>query len=63
MLKYAVNVVGITEIALTLLDVLTGLPEIKVCIAYKYKNKVIKNILPDNEEYAKCKPIYKTFKG
>jgi adenylosuccinate synthase len=63
MLKYAVNVVGTTEIALTLLDVLTGLKEIKVCIGYKYNNKVIHEILPNNKEYAKCKPIYKTFKG
>jgi adenylosuccinate synthase len=63
MLKYAVNVVGTTEIALTLLDVLSGLKEIKVCIAYKYKNKTISEILPNNKEYAKCKPIYKTFKG
>jgi adenylosuccinate synthase len=63
MLKYAVNVVGTTEIALTLLDVLSGLKEIKVCVAYKYGNKTISEILPNNKEYAKCKPIYKTFKG
>lgn len=63
MLRYAVNVVGTTEIALTLLDVLSGLKEIKVCIAYKYNGKTIREILPNNKEYAKCKPIYKTFKG
>jgi adenylosuccinate synthase len=63
MLKYAVNVVGTTHIALTLLDVLSGLKQIKVCVAYKYNNKVIHEILPSNKEYAKCKPIYKTFKG
>jgi adenylosuccinate synthase len=63
MLRYAVNVVGTTEIALTLLDVLSGLKEIKVCVAYKYKNKTIHEILPDNKQYALCKPIYKTFKG
>ncbi len=63
MLKYAVNVVGITEIALTLVDVLSGLNEIKVCVGYKYKGKTINEILPDNTEYAKCKPIYKMFKG
>ncbi|MDR0739692.1 MAG: adenylosuccinate synthase [Mycoplasmataceae bacterium] len=63
MLKYAINVVGTTEIALTLLDVLSGLKEIKICIAYKYENKIISEILPNNNEYAKCKPIYKTFKG
>jgi adenylosuccinate synthase len=63
MLKYAVNVVGTTEIALTLLDVLSGLKEIKVCVAYKYNNKTINEIIPNNKEYAKCQPIYKTFSG
>lgn len=63
MLKYAVNVVGITEIAITLIDVLSKLDEIKVCVAYSYKGKTIHEVLPDNTEYAKCKPIYKTFKG
>jgi adenylosuccinate synthase len=63
MLKYAVNVVGTTEIALTLLDVLSGLKQLKICVAYRYKNKNISEIIPNNKEYAKCKPIYKTFKG
>lgn len=63
MLKYAVNVVGTTDIALTLLDVLSGLKEIKVCVAYKYKNKTINEIIPNNKEYGMCKPIYKIFKG
>ncbi|MDR2823199.1 MAG: adenylosuccinate synthase [Mycoplasmataceae bacterium] len=63
MLRYAVDVVGTTEIALTLLDVLSGLKELKICIGYKYKNKTIKEILPNNKEYALCQPIFKTFKG
>ncbi|GHU32717.1 hypothetical protein FACS1894166_06620 [Bacilli bacterium] len=63
MLKYAINVVGTTEIALTLLDVLSGLKEIKVCTGYKYNGKIINEILPSNKEYARCQPIYKTFKG
>jgi adenylosuccinate synthase len=28
-----------------------------------YKNKVIHEIVPNDKEYAQCKPIYKTFKG
>jgi adenylosuccinate synthase len=63
MLKYTVNVVGTTEIALTLLDVITGIKKIKVCIGYEYNKKTIYEILPSNKEYAKCKPIYRTFEG
>jgi adenylosuccinate synthase len=63
MLRYAINIVGATEIALTLLDVLSGLKKIKVCVAYKYLGKVIHEILPDNKAYAQCKPVYRTFKG
>jgi adenylosuccinate synthase len=63
MLKYAVNIVGTTEIALTLLDVLSGVKELKICVGYKYNGKTINEILPNNKQYALCKPIYKTFKG
>lgn len=63
MLKYAINILGTTEIALTLLDVLTGLKKINVCVGYKYKGKTINTILSNNNEYAKCQPIYKTFPG
>jgi adenylosuccinate synthase len=63
MLKYSTNVTGTTEIALTLLDVLSELKEIKICYAYKYENKLYDNIMANNQEYAKCIPIYKTFKG
>jgi adenylosuccinate synthase len=63
MLKYTVNVVGTTEIALTLLDVLSGLKTLKICVGYKYNSKVIHEIIPNNKEYAKCQPIYKNFEG
>jgi len=35
MLRYAVHVNGITELALTKLDVLDGFDEIKICVAYR----------------------------
>lgn len=63
MLKFSCQVSGVTEIALTLIDVLTGIEKINVCVGYKYKNKILKTILSDELEYKKCKPVYKTFKG
>ena len=41
LLKYTVKASNITSIALTKLDVLAGLDSLKVCTAYKYKDKVI----------------------
>lgn len=40
-IKHACRVNGITEIALTKLDVLTGIDEIKVCTAYEYRGELL----------------------
>ncbi|WP_035587416.1 adenylosuccinate synthase [Hippea jasoniae] len=61
--KYAAMINGADEIALTKLDVLDGLDEIKVCVGYEYQGRKIGFIPSQLEEFAKCKPIYKTFKG
>ncbi len=37
--KYAVELIGANKIALTKIDILTGLKEIKVCVGYQYKGK------------------------
>jgi adenylosuccinate synthase len=46
-----------------LLDVLSGLEEIKVCVGYEYEGKKINYFLSDGVELAKCKPIYETLQG
>ncbi|WP_272979312.1 adenylosuccinate synthetase, partial [Desulfurella multipotens] len=61
--KYAIMVSGIDEIAMTKIDVLDGLDEIKVCIAYELDGKTIDYMPALNSEFEKVKPIYKTFKG
>lgn len=62
-LKYSILVNGITSICLTLLDVLTGFDEVKVCVAYEYNNEIL-NTLPASDDVLKeCKPVYKTLKG
>jgi len=60
LLKRAVLINGITDLIVTKLDVLDNLEKIKVCIAYKYKNRKLTHFpytLKDVE------PIYKVFKG
>ncbi|MDP6265984.1 MAG: adenylosuccinate synthetase, partial [Candidatus Woesearchaeota archaeon] len=56
--KYAVMVNGLDTIALTKLDVLSGLEKIKICISYKHKNKIIKDFSSNVEILENCEPIY-----
>jgi len=62
-LKYAIRVNGATHLALTKLDVLSGLEEIKVCVAYEYEGKKLENYPADTWMLSQVKPVYRTFKG
>ncbi|GAA5414329.1 adenylosuccinate synthase [Ureaplasma ceti] len=63
-LKYTTMISGCNEIVLTLLDVLTGFEEIKVCTHYEDENgKAIYNYVQDEVLSAKLKPVYKTLLG
>jgi len=59
--KYAVTLNSCDEVALMKLDVLDGLDEIKVCIAYENENGEKIEYFPTNLDG--LKPVYKTFKG
>jgi len=62
-LKYSTNLNNLTEIVLTKLDVLDGLEEVNVCIAYKYKGKMYDYFDNDYEFLKEVEPVYKSFKG
>ena len=57
-LKYAVKASALTSIALTKLDVLSGLEELKVCYAYEYEGKEYDCAYP-GLDLAKAAPLYK----
>jgi adenylosuccinate synthase len=61
--RHSVITNGLTEVALTKLDVLDGLKEIKICTAYKYKGKLIKNFPADIEALSESEPVYETMPG
>ncbi len=61
--KFAVSINGVTNIAVTKLDILSGLPEINVCVGYTLRGKKIPYSACGYEELAKLTPVYKTFKG
>jgi len=63
MVKEAVLLNGIAELAIMKLDILDGLKTIKVCTAYKYKDKVFKKMPYDFQALSKAEPIYREVPG
>jgi adenylosuccinate synthase len=63
MVRQAVKLNGIDGIALTKLDVLDGMDEIKVCVGYELDGKVIERFPFTMGAQAKLKPVYETFEG
>ncbi len=62
-LKYTVSVNGMTELALTKLDVLTGLPELKVATAYRHAGKILTRFPSELRALDEAEPVYETFPG
>ncbi|MDR2400495.1 MAG: adenylosuccinate synthase [Deferribacteraceae bacterium] len=62
-LKYAVMINGITHIALTKLDVLSGFDEIKACTSYLADGAAAEGFPANAADLAKAVPVYKSFKG
>ncbi len=60
--RYGCRVQGATEVALTVLDALGYLDEIKVCTAYEIDGKIVKSF-PVNAELEKAKPVLETLPG
>ncbi len=63
MLRHAVRVNSLTELALTKLDILSGLEEIPVCVAYEYQGQRLEQFPSSLEVLAGCTPIYETQPG
>jgi adenylosuccinate synthase len=63
MAKYANTVNGFTDIGLTKLDMLSGIPKLKVCTSYKLDGKEITQMPADTENIARCAPVYTELDG
>ena len=61
--KYSCMINGLTDIALTKLDILDSFDEIKVCIGYQHKGLNLDNYSESINLENDIEPIYKTFKG
>ena len=63
LVRQTIKISGIDGIALTKLDVLDELDEIKICIAYELNGKKIDYLPAAVDDQLKVKPVYKSFKG
>jgi adenylosuccinate synthase len=62
-LRYTSMINGFTELAITKLDVLSGLDELKVCTAYRYNGKTTRRFRSEVQTLEKVEPVYETLPG
>ena len=64
MLELSHRICGFTSLAITKLDILSDMDEIKICTGYKLDNDTEVKHFPSSLSYlARCSPVYKTFTG
>lgn len=61
--RHARRVSGLDGIAVTKLDILTGIPELKICVAYRYKGHELRDVPASLSALRECEPVYETFSG
>ncbi|MCF8524544.1 MAG: adenylosuccinate synthase [Aquiluna sp.] len=61
--RYATRINGLTDIFLTKLDVLTGIKEIPVCVAYEVDGVRVEEVPVSQTDFHHAKPIYQMFPG
>ena len=63
LLRFAARVNGFTELFVTKLDVLSGLPEVRVCTAYRYEGVRYDDFPPHQSIFHKAEPVYEELEG
>ncbi|HEU5006712.1 MAG TPA: adenylosuccinate synthase [Jatrophihabitantaceae bacterium] len=61
--RYATRINGVTDFVLTKLDVLTGLAEVPVCVAYDVDGVRHDELPMTQAEFTRAVPVYETFPG
>jgi adenylosuccinate synthase len=62
-LRLTIRLSGIESLALTKLDVLDDLPEVKLCVGYRLRGKIIEEMPSDCDDLTDVEPIYETLPG
>ena len=61
--RFSVQINGLSDIALTHLDIYDGFPTIKICTSYKCKGKLLTSFPSDVATLEKCQPVYEEVDG
>src|SRR5690349_15682961 len=59
--RYAARINGVTDFVLTKLDILTGIPEVPVCVAYEIDGVRHADMPMTQAEFGRAVPVYETF--
>lgn len=62
-MRKSVQVNSLTGLCITKLDILDGLPEVKICIGYELKGERLEMPPIEGEAFSACTPIYETLPG
>jgi adenylosuccinate synthase len=62
-LRNSVRLNGLTGLAITKLDVLGGLENLKICTGYEYQGELLEHYPASLKVLAQCKPVYETLPG
>ena len=62
-MRHAAKVNGVTQLAITKLDVLDAVDKIDICVAYEFEGKRINDFPTDINKLAKCQPVYESLPG
>ncbi len=63
LVKYSVNLSGVNYIAISKIDILSGLDTVKVAYAYRIGNKKIRSLPSRVDDIQKLEPVYREFEG
>lgn len=62
-LRHAAMINGLTGIVITKLDILDDLDSLKICTAYRYRGKLLREMPKELEVFENCTPVYEKFEG
>ncbi|WP_010284801.1 adenylosuccinate synthase [Bacillus timonensis] len=61
--RHARRVSGLTDLSLNSIDVLTGIETLKICVAYRFKGKVMEEFPASLKILSQCEPVYEELPG
>ena len=63
LLSYAIRINGLTELAITKLDILSGIKKLKLCNSYRYKDDIVNDLPLGPADLTPFDPVYETIPG